>query len=228
VVAEAAHELRLPVANIKLLVETLLDGALDDREVCKRMLKRAHQEVDRLESLVSDILALEQVSERRHDLKCEWVSLKERAGYAVESISKQVLEKSLTVNLEIDKSLLIYANKSQLDQVLINLLENAAKFTNTNGKITVRGGEKPGTFSIEDTGVGMPESEIPKIFCKFYRIDKSVSKRGTGLGLSIVKQVLDLHGAKISVRSQEGVGSCFELEFPAKDRSAGKDINKVK
>ena len=215
VVAEAAHELRLPIANIKLLVETLLDGALEDREVCKRMLKRAYQEVDRLQALVSDLLALEQVAERRNDLKCEWLLLKERAEYAVESVTKQAAEKSVKVIIDIDDRLPIYANKSQLDQVLLNLLENAVKFTNSRGKVTIKAGGQAGKFSIEDTGIGMPESEIPKIFSKFYRIDKSISKGGTGLGLSIVKQVLDLHGAKISVKSQEGVGSCFELEFPS-------------
>lgn len=220
VVAEAAHELRLPIANIKLLVETLLDGALDEREVCKRMLKRVYQEVERLQALVSDLLALEQVGERRHDLKCEWLSLKERIAYAVDSVSKQASEKLIKITVDIDDSQMIYANKGQLDQVILNLLENAVKFTNTKGKITIASGDTPGSFSIEDTGIGMPEQEIPKIFSKFYRIDKSISKGGTGLGLSIVKQVLDLHGAKITVKSKEGVGSCFELEFPSPKSTA--------
>ncbi len=217
-VAEAAHELRLPIANIKLLVETLLDGALDDREVCKRMLKRAYQEVERLQALVSDLLALEQVAERRQAVKCQWLQLKERANYAVDSVSKQANEKSVKIVLDISEDLQIFANKGQLDQVLLNLLENAVKFTDSGGKVSIIGGDKAGAFRIEDTGAGMPESEIPKIFSKFYRIDKSISKGGTGLGLSIVKQVLDLHDAKISVKSQEGVGSCFELEFPSPAR----------
>lgn len=215
VVAEAAHELRLPIANIKLLVETLLDGALDEREVCKRMLKRVYQEVERLQALVQDLLALEQVAEKRDDLRCEFLVLKERALYAVESVAKQAKEKSIEIKVELSDEQLIYANKGQLDQVFLNLLENAVKFTGTCGKIVIAGGKEDGVFSIEDSGVGMPESEIPKIFSKFYRIDKTISKGGTGLGLSIVKQVLDLHGAKISVKSEEGVGSRFELEFPS-------------
>lgn len=214
VVAEAAHELRLPIANIKLLVETLLDGALDEREVCKRMLKRVYQEVGRLEALVQDLLALEQVAERRRDLHCEWLLLKERALYALESVRKQAGEKSINIELAIDEKQMIYANQGQLDQVFLNLLENAVKFTGEGGwiKITSSG---HGAFVIEDSGIGMPEAEIPKVFSRFYRIDKSHAKGGTGLGLSIVKQVLDLHGAKISVKSQEGVGSRFELEFPS-------------
>jgi two-component system phosphate regulon sensor histidine kinase PhoR len=212
VIAEAAHELRLPIANIKLLVETLLDGALDEREVCKRMLKRAYQEVERLQALVNDLLALEQVAEKRHELQCEWLSLRERALYAIETVAKQAFEKGIKISVEA-KHEQIYANRGQLDQVLLNLLENAVKFTPQNGKIFIRPGASEGCFSIEDTGIGMPAAEIPKIFSRFYRI--SHTKGGTGLGLSIVKQVLDLHGAKISVKSTEGVGSCFELEFPS-------------
>ncbi|MBX9689951.1 MAG: HAMP domain-containing histidine kinase [Candidatus Obscuribacterales bacterium] len=221
VVAEAAHELRLPIANIKLLVETLLDGALEDKEVCRRMLKRAYSEVDRLQALVADLLSLEQVAKRRDDLNCEWLSLKERAVYAIETVAKNTSEKNIQVCLDIADDHFIYANKGQLDQVILNLLENAVKFTPLGGKITIRSGEKPGSFCIEDNGIGMPASEIPKIFSKFYRIDKSISKGGTGLGLSIVKQVLDLHGAKITVKSQEGVGSCFELDFPS-PKSGGR------
>lgn len=214
VIAEAAHELRLPIANIKLLVETLLDGALDEREVCKRLLKRAYQEVDRLQALVNDLLALEQVAEKRHELQREWLSLRERANYAIETVSKQAFEKSIKILVEATDEM-IYANRGQLDQVLLNLLENAVKFTPAGGKIWIRAGKERGCFSIEDTGIGMSETEIPKIFSRFYRIDKGHAKGGTGLGLSIVKQVLDLHGAKISVKSKEGEGSSFELEFPS-------------
>lgn len=213
VIAEAAHELRLPIANIKLLVETLLDGALDEREVCKRMLKRAYQEVERLQALVNDLLALEQVAEKRHELQCEWLTLRERALYAIETVTKQAFEKGIKIIVEADHEQ-IYANRGQLDQVLLNLLENAVKFTPIDGKIWIRAGANEGCFSIEDTGIGMSAAEIPKIFSRFYRIDKG-PKGGTGLGLSIVKQVLDLHGAKISVKSTEGQGSCFELEFPS-------------
>jgi two-component system, OmpR family, phosphate regulon sensor histidine kinase PhoR len=213
IIAEAAHELRLPIANIKLLVETLLDGALDDREVCKRMLKRVYQESDRLQSLVSDLLSLESV-EKRHELKCRWISLKERASYAVEALEKRATEKGVQVKVEADERSFVWVNAEQFDQVLLNLVENAIKFTPSGGSVIVRSLTNTGRFSVEDTGVGMAQSEIPKIFSRFYRIDKGRAGGGTGLGLSIVKQVLDLHGAKITVRSQEGAGSTFELDFP--------------
>ena len=214
IIAEAAHELRLPIANIKLLVETLLDGALDDREVCKRMLKRVYQESDRLQALVIRLLSLEVVAENRHELKCRWISLKERANYAAEALEKRALEKNVQVVVQVDNLSFVWANAEQFDQVLLNLIENAIKFTPAGGSVAVKSLAAPGAFLVEDTGVGMSAAEIPKIFSRFYRIDKSRAVGGTGLGLSIVKQVLDLHGAKITVRSQEGVGSCFELEFP--------------
>lgn len=213
-IAEVAHELRLPIANIKLLVETLLDGALEDKEVCRRMLKRAYQETDRLQALVVDLLSLEQVPER-HELKCQWLSLRERTDYALQSLSKTIREKEIIIDIEIGESFLVFANPQQFDQVLLNLIENAVKFTPTSGIIKIKSGSKPGLFTIEDTGIGMAAHEIPKIFSRFYRIDKGSSQGGTGLGLSIVKQVLDLHGAKIQVQSKEGSGSCFKLEFPS-------------
>lgn len=220
VVAETAHELRLPIANIKLLVETLLDGAIDERDVSKRMLKRIYQEVERLQALVQDLLSLEQLSERQHDLRCQWLPLKERVVYASESLSGKAKDKDVQLLVEIDDKQLIYANQGQLDQVLLNLIENAVKFTGPGGRVRIASGKNPGSFKVEDNGIGIPESELPKIFAKFYRIDKSISKGGTGLGLSIVKQVAELHGAKISVVSKEGSGSCFELDFPMPKQSS--------
>lgn len=211
-IAEAAHELRLPIANIKLLVETLLDGALDDREVTKRMLKRAYQEVERLQLLVQDMLSLEQIAKQRDELNFQWVPLVERARYASEAVAKRAAEKGISVSIDVPPDCHIWANRDQLDQVLLNLMENAVKFTPDKGSVSIKSG-KPGCFTVSDSGIGIPAHEIPKIFSRFYRVDKSSARGGTGLGLSIVKQVLDLHGAKISVDSAEGKGSSFSLEF---------------
>jgi two-component system, OmpR family, phosphate regulon sensor histidine kinase PhoR len=218
-IAEVSHELRLPIANIRLLVETLLDGALEDQEVCRRMLKRAHQEVDRLQLLVKNLLSVEQVAELQDQHKCQWINLHDRAKYAVDSVATMATVKNVTVSLDIDQRFLIYANGEQLDQVLLNLVENAVKFTNNNGKVTVKGGAEQGKFSVTDTGIGIPAAEIPKIFQRFYRVDRAVSKGSTGLGLSIVKHIIDLHGGKINVTSEEGKGSTFELEFPLPGRT---------
>lgn len=213
-IAEVSHELRLPIANLKLLVETLLDGASEDPEMLRRMLTRAHQEVDRLQHLVVNLLSVEQVGSSLHDLKCEWLPLEERARYCAESLKVKAESKPVRIALAIQPDWRIYANLEQLDQVLLNLVENAVKFTPEGGAVTVRSGPNEGAFSVSDTGIGMPASEIPKIFQRFYRIDRAASRGSTGLGLSIVKHIVDLHGAKISVVSEEGRGSTFQLDFP--------------
>ncbi len=214
-IAEVSHELRLPIANIRLLVETLLDGALEDPAVSRRMLKRAYQEVERLQALVVDLLSVEQVAGPRQELKCQWIELSDRARYAVESTSRMAQAKGVKVVICLPSPGLIYANPEQLDQVLLNLVENAIKFTPEGGTVSISAGQSPGSFAVADTGIGMPEHEIPKIFQRFYRIDRSQSKGSTGLGLSIVKNIVDLHGATISVTSKEGEGSTFSLNFPA-------------
>ncbi len=213
-IAEASHELRLPIANIKLLVETLLDGAIDDRDAAIRMLKRTQQEVDRLQSLVVNLLSVEQVAQSLSDVQGQWVSLEEAGRYAIESTGRLAKSKNISVSMDIQKDWVIYANADQLSQVLLNLVENAIKFTDEGGRVTVKSGIKPGSFEVIDTGIGMAQEEIPKIFKRFYRIDRAKSRGSTGLGLSIVKHIADLHGAKIVVTSKEGEGSQFLFEFP--------------
>jgi two-component system, OmpR family, phosphate regulon sensor histidine kinase PhoR len=219
-IAEASHELRLPIANLKLLVETLLDGgALEDEATARRMLSRAKTEIDRLQSLVVNLLSVEQTAASREVTKV-WVPLEARAIYAIETTKKQAAEKNIRVDMQIEGGFYIYANPEQLDQVILNLVENAIKFTPNGGNVTVRSGAIPGQFSVEDSGIGMAIQEIPKIFQRFYRVDRAASRGSTGLGLSIVKHIADIHGAKISVTSEEGRGSVFQLEFPA-PRSVG-------
>jgi two-component system phosphate regulon sensor histidine kinase PhoR len=214
-IAEVSHELRLPIANIRLLVETLLDGALDDPQTARRMLARAKGEVDRLQNLVVNLLSIEQVSNARRDVRCEWVLLQARAKYASETTKKLANEKGVKVQVQVPARSSIYANPQQLDQVLLNLLENAIKFTPAGGRVVIRAGDESGSFTVEDNGIGMAPHEIPKIFQRFYRIDRAQTRGSTGLGLSIVKHIADLHGAKISVTSKEGAGSSFSLEFPS-------------
>jgi two-component system phosphate regulon sensor histidine kinase PhoR len=214
-IAEVSHELRLPIANIRLLIETLLNGALEDEQTARKMLVRAQGEVERLQSLVADLLSVEQLASARSEVQAEWLSFEARAKYAVESTAKLAKECGVKVQLKLSPNFKVYANSTQLDQVLLNLLENAIKFTPAKGSVTIRCGSKDGVFSVEDNGIGMPSQEIPKIFQRFYRIDRAKTRGSTGLGLSIVKHILDLHGAKITVNSEEGKGSVFLLEFPS-------------
>jgi signal transduction histidine kinase len=216
-IAEVSHELRLPIANLKLLVETLLDGALEDEVTARRMLTRAKTEVERLQSLVVNLLSAEQMTNTRKDVHRTNNLLQPRVVYALETVRKLAAEKSIDISCDIDQHHQVFSNLEMLDQVLLNLLENAVKFTPEGGRITIKSGARNGEFSIADTGIGMATSEIPKIFQRFYRIDRARSRGSTGLGLSIVKHILELHGAKINVKSQEGKGSSFELSFPNPD-----------
>ncbi len=213
-IAEVSHELRLPIANLRLLIDTLLEGAIDDPEACKRMVERAGQEVQRLQNLVVNLLSAEQGGSSRYEVKCQWLDLEERAGYAAETTRALAAAKRISVEIAVEPGWKIYANPEQLDQVLLNLVENAIKFTGEGGRIWIKSGGSPGSFQVTDTGIGMASQEIPKIFKRFYRIDRAQSRGSTGLGLSIVKHIVDLHGAKIDVASKEGSGSTFLLEFP--------------
>lgn len=213
-IAEVSHELRLPIANIKLLIETLLDGALEDKETLVRMLKRTSKEVDRLEGLVKDVLSIEQVTNSQQDLNRAPVYLLDSAVYAMESTTDLAKSKSITVKTEIDDEYQIYANQEQLNQVVLNLVENAIKYTSESGIVTIRSSDSQNGLSVQDSGIGIEREEIPKIFNRFYRVDRTKLRGSTGLGLSIVKHIADLHGAKITVHSEIGVGSTFKLEFP--------------
>lgn len=214
-IAEVSHELRLPIANIRLLVETLLDGALEDPEVCRRMLKRVYSEAERLQKLAQDLLSVEQVSQSRQEIRLEWVELAARARYAADSVAAMASVRGVELKIEVGTDFRVHANQEQLDQVLLNLLENAVKFTSAGGHVTVSTcTSSPGCFEVSDSGCGMPAAEIPKVFQRFYRIDRVQSKGSTGLGLSIVKNIVDLHGGRISVESEEGKGSTFRVELP--------------
>ncbi len=221
-IAEVSHELRLPIANIRLLVETLLNGALDDKSTATRMLVRALGEVERLQSLVADLLSVEQLAAVQSEVQAEWLPFEEKARYAIESTSKLAKECGVDVQLKLTPGFELYANPTQFDQVLLNLLENAIKFTPQGGVVTIACHSENGVFSVEDTGVGMASQEIPKIFQRFYRIDRAKTRGSTGLGLSIVKHILDLHDAKITVHSEEGKGSTFLLEFPSPKWAASR------
>lgn len=213
-IAEVSHELRLPIANIKLLVETLLDGAHEDTVTALRMLERAKHEVERLEALVGDLISIEEVGGNRDSVKKKPTLLADAARYASESVSKLAAKKNTVVVSEIELGFTVNANPDQLNQVMLNLVENAVKYTPADGRVVIRSGPQAGCFSVSDTGIGIPASEIPKIFKRFYRVDRTRAPGSTGLGLSIVKHIADLHGAKITVQANEPHGSTFLLRFP--------------
>lgn len=213
-IAEVSHELRLPLANVKLLVETLLDGALEDPATARHMLLRTKDEVTRLQNLVSDLLSHEKLQGLRGEIGLTRVNVAERVAYVIETTKGLALEKDLEVCCQVEPELYFQFNSEQLDQVLLNLVENAIKFTPAHGKVTIRAGGNPYMLEVSDTGIGIAEAEIPKIFQRFYRVDRSKTRGSTGLGLSIVKHIVELHNATITVKSQLQEGTSFTIELP--------------
>lgn len=216
-IAEVSHELRLPLANIKLLVETLLNGALEEPATARRMLTRADEEVTRLQHLVSDLLSHEKVNSLMGTRSA--VDAGTAVALALETARPLAQARGIEIVLELEDGVVYSADPEQIQQILINLLENAIKFTDAGGHVTVRAGRSPLTLEVEDDGIGMSESEIPKIFERFYRVDRSKTRGSTGLGLTIVRHIVELHGAKIQVFSKEGQGSRFTITFAAPEKA---------
>lgn len=220
-VANVSHELRTPLTSIKGFVETLLDGAAEDPSLRDRFLKIIQAETLRLQRLIDDLLSLAHFEGR--DNRPEVTS--DNASYvqkAYETIKPVILSfaqaKGIKVEVDLPETMPpLLIGENLLSQLLLNLLENAVKYT-TEGRVWLQARVGPDYIHLEfgDTGCGIPEEMLPRIFERFYRVDKARSREqgGTGLGLSIVKHLLEGMGGKISVTSQLGVGTIFTVDLP--------------
>lgn len=212
-----SHELRTPLASLKALTETLLDGGLDDPQVTRNFLLRIETEVDALSLMVSELLELSRIESGRVPMTMESRSAAELIDRAIERLELQTRRADLQINVEYQPGLPpILADPIRLEQVLVNLLHNAIKFTPAGGAIMI-GCRLEGSkmlFFVNDNGIGIPADDLPRIFERFFKIDRARSSHGTGLGLAISKHVVEAHGGTIWVESQEGVGSTFFFTIP--------------
>ncbi len=218
-VANVSHELKTPLTSIKGFVETLLDGAVDDPANNRRFLSIIAGHTTQLTQLIDDLLSLSQIESREVGLRRESVPLRPVVEEVVLTLQPQIDRRRLSVQLDLPAALpLLQADHDRLKQVLINLLDNAIKFNVDGGSITVRAaaGEDVAVIHVIDTGLGIPPDDLPRIFERFYRVDKARSRQmgGTGLGLSIVKHIAEAHGGSASVQSQLGLGSTFSVRWP--------------
>lgn len=225
--ANVSHELRTPITSIMAYVETLLDGGLHDQENNVRFLEIIRRNVQRLTNLVEDISSLSAIESGNLPLEPQAVDLAQVAAETVAALSMRAGELRVTVHEQIPPGLLIQADRKRFEQVLLNILDNGLKFNKPGGEVHLRG-RLDGTevvLEIEDTGVGISSIDLPRIFERFYRGDKSraTDAGGTGLGLSIVKHLVRAHGAQIDVRSQLGQGSCLTLRWPLAIHRSGSD-----
>ncbi|MDD5566146.1 MAG: ATP-binding protein [Candidatus Omnitrophica bacterium] len=218
-VANVSHELKTPLTSIKGFVETLLAGALEDKEHGHSFLEIIKDHADRLENLINDLLALAHLESKEIALKKEPLEIKDIADTILKGFKTQIHKRSLAIQNDLPGTLSVTADRDKLEQVLTNLIDNAVKFNKDKGSVRLYGETAQGEVKIvvEDAGIGIPAKDIPRIFERFYRVDKARSRQlgGTGLGLSIVKHCVELHGGKVGVESTEGLGSKFWFTLPS-------------
>ena len=215
-VSNVTHELKTPLTSIHGFVDTLRHGAIEDKNVAQHFLEIIDIETERLSSLINDILTLSEIETKR-DYHCEPYHMENGIKSVVELLQCHIGEEvSLTYDCEPNLPV-INCNPARMQQLLINLIENALKYTEV-GTVHVEAYKEAEhlVIQIEDTGIGIPKDQIERIFERFYRVDKSRSRRqgGTGLGLSIVKHILELYNGSIYVESEVNKGSIFTVKFP--------------
>jgi two-component system phosphate regulon sensor histidine kinase PhoR len=217
-VANVSHELKTPLTSIKGFVETLLEGALDDKENNRNFLKIIQDHTERLNKLVDDLLSLSHLESKEIILEKENIPLWQLVDKVIQGFKAQLKKKGVEVKNELPQGLFLNADKDRLEQVFTNLIDNAIKFNKEKGSIWIYSETAGNTIkiAIEDSGLGIPQKDIPRIFERFYRVDKARSRElgGTGLGLSIAKHVIELHNGSIAVESTEGFGSKFFFTLP--------------
>ncbi len=217
-VANVSHELRTPITSIKGFTETLLDGAMQDEEICRNFLQIIYDESERLFRLISDILDLSKIEQKRISLTLMEVNVTELVEEVVTLVQEQIQRKKHTIGLPIKEQVIIKTDKDCLQQILLNLVANAIAYTPEGGHISIGIKKHLDTIDIlvQDTGIGIPEKDLSRIFERFYRVDKARSRDsgGTGLGLAIVKHLCETLRGRISVQSAEGEGSTFTVTLP--------------
>lgn len=210
-----SHELKTPIFNIQGYIHTLLEGALDDRNINREYLKRASKSVDRMIAIVEDLQTITQLEKGELELDEERFDAVALAKDVIDSQELKTKETGIFLELVNDESqpVYVYADRFRIRQVLVNLVVNSIRYGKRGGKTSIRisdTGEKI-IVEVADNGIGISKEHLPRVFERFYRVDKSRSREhgGTGLGLSIVKHIIEAHGQNIDVMSTEGAGSVF-------------------
>jgi two-component system phosphate regulon sensor histidine kinase PhoR len=216
-ISNISHELRTPMASLKAISETLLDGALEDPPAARRFVVRMDTEVDNLTLLVNELLELSRIESGRTNFEFQRVTPLQLLAKPCERMSLQAERVGLSLSLDCPPDLpAVFADPDRISQVVINLLHNAIKFTPPGGHIQVSAWthENSVVFMVRDSGVGIAQKDLTRIFERFYKADRARTGGGTGLGLSISKHMVEAHGGKIWAESEEGNGSSFFFTIP--------------
>ena len=219
-VSNASHELKTPLATIKLLVESLMYEDNMDPALRREFLGDIDKEIDRLSSVVGDLLTLVHIDSHKLRLRREMMLLSDTVRESVKRLLPLAKRKKQEIRLDLADGCEMFADPGKLAQVCYNIIENAIKYTPEGGTIDVRmhRAGRDGVLEIADTGIGIPQEDLPHVFDRFYRVDKARTREtgGTGLGLSIVQQIVRLHGGSVTVQSEPGKGTTFIVQLPVK------------
>ncbi len=218
-VANVSHELKTPLTSIMGFVETLKEGAIEDEKNRKKFLQIIEEHALKLGQLIEDLLVLSKLESGKQETHHQIVEISELMGKVFELFHGPVRNKQLSVTTDFNPAIFeINGEAKALEQLFINLIDNAIKYNKENGTIHVhaRHMADKSIIEIRDTGIGIPSGDLPRIFERFYRVDKSRARQtgGFGLGLSICKHIAESHAASIEVDSREGQGSVFRVSFP--------------
>ncbi len=216
-ISNVSHELRTPLAALKVLTETLQDGALDDPPAAQRFLGQMETEVDSLSLMVTELLELSRIESGRVPLQIRPTTPISMIEQAVERLSLQAERAELELKINCAEDLPpVSADPLRTQQVLVNLLHNAIKFTPAGGRVTITAAaqDEAVKFSVQDTGIGISSSDLPRIFERFFKADRARSTSGTGLGLAIARHLVEAQGGKIWAESEVDRGSTFTFTIP--------------
>lgn len=219
-IADISHELKTPIFAAQGYIHTLLDGAVDDLEVRYKFLKKSANSLDFLDKLVKDLLELSQIETGNIVLMYDHFDLVKLVDEVIDDFEQQAIKAGISIKRSKKPPVsIVYADFMRIRQVLQNLISNAIKYNNSGGKLRIKisdNGDKV-EVKVADTGVGISKEDLPQIFKRFYRVDKSRTKTkrksSTGLGLAIVKHLLETHGSAIQVESKIGKGSVFSFSL---------------
>ena len=240
--SNVSHELRTPLTAILAFIETLEEGAIDDREAGHRFLSIIRRNATRMHDLINDILELSAIEAGNVQVRAEPVELSPIVTDVIASLASKAATEGVVLSNAVARDAMVFADARRLEQMLTNLVENGIKFNRENGVVTIkfesgvqtnekrRSGQEPiqskseaaerDRIIIEDTGEGIPAQHLERLFERFYRVDRARSRDmgGTGLGLAIVKHLARAHGGEVSVSSELGKGSTFTIELPAQPK----------
>lgn len=215
--SDASHELRTPLTTVKALVEEALEDCKTQDEY-KEVLYVIHKEISKMNKIISQLFMLTRCEEGNWPVDFEKINLRIIVEDVMEEMQEFAQQKGVKLYKECDKDIFIEGDQTLITRLFINLIENAIKYNKKDGWILAKIEEQENEvkITIEDGGIGIPEEDLPFIFNRFYRVDKSRSTEGIGLGLSIVDWIVKIHRGRINVTSKVGIGSCFEIILPKK------------